>query len=68
MRIPVDQSASGTILLVHGQALHRELIHDTLVSNGFKVLVAPDGDAALLQNMGESLGGEEMPPRAAGGE
>jgi len=48
MRIPVDQSASGTILLVHGQALHRELIHDTLVSNGFKVLVAPDGDAALL--------------------
>ena len=27
-----------------------------------------DGDAALLQNMGESLGGEEMPPRAAGGE
>jgi hypothetical protein len=27
-----------------------------------------DGDAALLQNMGESLGGEEMPPGSAGGE
>ena len=27
-----------------------------------------DGDAALRENMGESLGGEEMPPRAAGGE
>jgi hypothetical protein len=27
-----------------------------------------DGDAALREDMGESLGGEEMPPRAAGGK
>jgi len=48
MRIPADQSASGTILVVDDQALNRELIQDILVNNGFKVVVASDGNAALL--------------------
>jgi putative two-component system response regulator len=47
MRDPVIDSASATILVVDDQALNRNLLQNTLIDNGFKVIEASNGEEAL---------------------
>jgi putative two-component system response regulator len=45
--LPSHLSVSGTILVADDQAANRELLDELLSSEGFNVLTAPDGAAAL---------------------
>jgi CheY-like chemotaxis protein len=47
MMLPSHQSVSGTILVADDQAANRELLDELLSSEGFNVLTAADGVAAL---------------------
>lgn len=47
MQDPASQTSSDTILIVDDQAPNRELLKDTLIDQGFKVITASNGAAAL---------------------
>jgi len=44
-----SQHLTGTILVADDQAANRELLDELLTTQGFKVISAPDGAAALLE-------------------
>src|ERR1017187_1866575 len=47
MQYQSHQSVTGTILVADDQAANRELLHELLTTQGFRVVTVPDGAAAV---------------------
>jgi len=47
MQYQSHQSVTGTILVADDQAANRELLDELLTAQGFRVVTAPDGAAAV---------------------